>query len=65
MVETLPDTLIRARIAAGLSQAALAERLGMKPQQVQRYEATKYASASLTRLLEVARAIQGKQRRNV
>ena len=60
VLETLPETLIKARIAAGLTQAALAERLGMKPQQVQRYEATKYANASLERVLEVVRAIQGR-----
>ncbi len=32
--------LVQARIASGMSQTDLAERLGMKPQQVQRYEAT-------------------------
>jgi HTH-type transcriptional regulator / antitoxin HipB len=58
VLENLPETLIKARIAAGLTHAALAERLGMKPQQVQRYEATKYAHASLERVLEVARAIR-------
>jgi HTH-type transcriptional regulator/antitoxin HigA len=50
----LPRILIQARIAQGLSQTDLAERLGMKPQQVQRYEATEYMSASLARLIEVA-----------
>ena len=50
----LPRILIQARIARGLSQSELAERLNMKPQQVQRYEATGYMSASLTRLIEVA-----------
>jgi ribosome-binding protein aMBF1 (putative translation factor) len=60
LLEDLPETLIKARIAAGLTHAALAERLGMKPQQVQRYEATKYASASLERVMEVAKAIQGR-----
>jgi ribosome-binding protein aMBF1 (putative translation factor) len=38
--EELPKALIKARIAAGLSQKDLAERLGLKEQQVQRYEAT-------------------------
>lgn len=60
LLENLPENLIKARIAAGLTHAALAERLGMKPQQMQRYEATKYAHASLERVLEVARAIQGR-----
>ncbi|MGY3148093.1 HTH-type transcriptional regulator/antitoxin HigA [Bradyrhizobium sp. USDA 3397] len=50
----LPRILIQARIAQGLSQTDLAERLNMKPQQIQRYEATDYMSASLSRLIEVA-----------
>lgn len=53
----LPKVLIRRRIAAGLSQRELAERLGLKEQQVQRYEATEYASASFTRLGEVIQAL--------
>jgi ribosome-binding protein aMBF1 (putative translation factor) len=36
----LPDALIRARVAAGLTQAELARRLGLKKQQLQRHEAT-------------------------
>lgn len=54
----LPRALIRARIVAGLSQKELAERLGLKEQQLQRYEATEYASASVTRVGEVIRALQ-------
>ncbi len=56
-LEELPSVLIQARIAAGLSQRNLAKRLGMKEQQIQRYEASKFASASLTRLLQIAKAI--------
>ncbi|RKS78648.1 helix-turn-helix protein [Actinomadura pelletieri DSM 43383] len=56
-LEELPDALIRARIAAGMSQRDLAERLGMKEQQIQRYEAERYASASLTRLREITAAL--------
>ena len=55
--EELADGLIKARIAAGLSQRALAERLELKEQQIQRYEAERYASASYRRLCEVARAL--------
>src|SRR5262245_28483414 len=36
----LPKALIRARIARGLSQKELADRLRLKEQQIQRYEAT-------------------------
>jgi ribosome-binding protein aMBF1 (putative translation factor) len=50
----LPAALIRARTAVGLTQRALAERLGLKEQQIQRYEATGYAGASLERLQAVA-----------
>ena len=53
----LPRLLIQRRIAAGLSQKDLADRLGLKEQQVQRYEATNYASASFARLQEVIRAL--------
>lgn len=54
---SLPAALVHARIAAGLSQTDLAERLGMKPQQVQRYEASSYAGASLERLIDVAKVL--------
>jgi len=56
-VEDLPKALIRARIAAGMTQAGLARRLGVKPQQVQRYEATEYESASFARILKVLHAL--------
>jgi HTH-type transcriptional regulator/antitoxin HigA len=54
----LPNILIQARIAQGLSQTDLAEQLGMKAQQIQRYEATQYMSASLARLIEIAGALK-------
>ena len=56
-VAELPHVLIKARIAQGLSQKDLAERLGLKEQQIQRYEATDYASASLSRIRDVAGAL--------
>jgi len=56
-VEDLPQALIRARIGAGLTQAGLARRLGVKPQQVQRYEATDYEKASFSRILKVVQAL--------
>lgn len=56
-LEELPRILIRARIAKGLSQRQLAEALGLKEQQIQRYEAEEYASASLRRLYDVANAL--------
>jgi HTH-type transcriptional regulator/antitoxin HigA len=50
----LPDILIGARIAAGLTQSELAERIGVSQQQVQQDEAGGYAKASLERLQIVA-----------
>ena len=60
-VETLaelPTALIKARIAEGLTQRDLAEALGWKEQQVQRYESTEYSSVSLHRLLKVAAILE-------
>ena len=54
----LPDILIQARIARGMSQKDLATFLGLKEQQIQRYEAERYRSASLNRLVEVADALK-------
>ena len=56
--EELADGLIKARIAGGLSQRVLAQRLEIKEQQVQRYEAERYASASYQRLCQVVRALE-------
>jgi transcriptional regulator with XRE-family HTH domain len=64
-LEELPQALIRARIAAGLTQRQLAEKMGLKEQQIQRYEATEYASADLARVNEVARALGLRVREDV
>jgi ribosome-binding protein aMBF1 (putative translation factor) len=56
-LDALPEALIRARTASGLSQEDLAGRLGLKKQQVQRYEATRYAGASLVRIQAVVEAL--------
>lgn len=56
-LEELPRALIEGRIAAGLNQRELAERLGISEQQIQRYESTDYASASFARLVMVANAL--------
>jgi Zn-dependent peptidase ImmA (M78 family)/transcriptional regulator with XRE-family HTH domain len=55
--DELPNLLIKARVASGMNQRELAERLKLKEQQIQRYEATAYAGASVTRLLAIARAL--------
>lgn len=56
-VQYLHTNLIRARIALGLTQRDLAERLDVAEQQIQRYEANGYAGASLSRLRDVAAAL--------
>ena len=56
-IDELPEGLIKARIAAGLSQRELAQRLEIKAQQIQRYEAERYASASYQRLCEIANVL--------
>jgi len=52
-----PTALIRARIARGLTQRELADRLGLAEQAIQRYEAGDYAGASFARLVEIAEAL--------
>lgn len=63
--DELPEALIKARIALGLSQKDLADRLGLKEQQLQRYEATNYASASLERTQEIVNALGLRIRKDV
>lgn len=52
-----PTALIRARIARGLTQRELAERLGLVEQSIQRYEASDYQGVSFARLVEIAEAL--------
>jgi ribosome-binding protein aMBF1 (putative translation factor) len=63
--DDLPKTLIQARIAAGLTQEELASKLGLKPQQIQRYEATDYHSASMQRINEILRTLGVRLRHRV
>lgn len=57
-IEDLAIGLIKARIAMGMTQKELAAKIGVQEQQIQRYEDNKYASASLARLTEIARALE-------
>lgn len=57
-IEDIGQKLIEARIAQGLSQKTLGRRLGMKEQQIQRYEQEKYQTANLARVAEVLEALQ-------
>ena len=49
--------LVKARIARWWTQRDLAKALNIAEQQVQRYEATGYRSASLARICDVAAAL--------
>jgi transcriptional regulator with XRE-family HTH domain len=53
----LPVALIKARIARGLSQSALAELIGVLPQQVQRWEGERYRKVAFERLSQIAQAL--------
>jgi len=53
----LPTALIKARIAQRLTQKELAQRLDVKEQQVQRWEANDYAGASIETLKSVIKAL--------
>lgn len=57
-IKELPLALIRARIAMGMTQKELAEKMGVKEQQVQRDEANQYSSAGFRRIAEVADALE-------
>lgn len=52
-----PTALIEARIAAGLTQKALGERLDLKEQQIQRWEANSYSGVGVERLQDIADAL--------
>jgi transcriptional regulator with XRE-family HTH domain/Zn-dependent peptidase ImmA (M78 family) len=53
----LGRALIQARVASGMSQKQLADKLGLKEQQIQRYEATEYQTASVARIQDIIRAL--------
>ena len=52
-LDDLSKMIIYSRIAEGITQTELADRLGLSQQQINRYESTDYESASLSRVLEI------------
>lgn len=56
-LDALSDLLIAARIARGMTQKDLANFLGLKMQQIQKYEADGYQTASLRRIATIAEAL--------
>ena len=55
--DELPLGLIRARIASGLTQRELSERLDLEEEQIQKYECESYRTASYQCLRDVANAL--------
>lgn len=53
----IPEIIIKARIARSMTQKALATKLGMKEQQIQRYETNNYASLSFSKMAMIVEAL--------
>lgn len=53
----IPEVLIAARLAQKLSQKQLGDIVGLKEQQLQRYESTDYETASWPRIIEISMAL--------
>ncbi len=53
----LPEVIIKARIARSMTQKDLALSLGMKEQQIQRYENNNYASVSFSKIEKIVEAL--------
>jgi ribosome-binding protein aMBF1 (putative translation factor) len=58
IVAQVPELLIKKRIANGWTQQQLANRLGLHYQQIQRYENTDYATATLETVQRVAGVLE-------
>lgn len=61
-LQALPDELIQRRKLNGWTQKQLAEKIGLKEQQIQRYEKTRYQGVSLHRLAVIASTLEGVSR---
>lgn len=57
-VETVGEALVYARIATGITQDDLARQIGVKAQQIQRYEQAQYSTASLATLTKISNIIK-------
>jgi HTH-type transcriptional regulator / antitoxin HipB len=57
-IDDLGAELIRARLARGLSQRALADEVGIAEGVIRRYERERYASTSLRRITEIASVLR-------
>jgi HTH-type transcriptional regulator/antitoxin HigA len=56
-IADLPNLIIEYKIASGMTQKEFSEKIGMKEQQLQRYEAEGFSSISFKNLLRIIKAI--------
>jgi HTH-type transcriptional regulator / antitoxin HipB len=56
-INELPNVLIAARLAQNMSHKELGDLIGVKEQQIQRYEATDYETAAFARIQEISMAL--------
>jgi DNA-binding Xre family transcriptional regulator len=56
-IDDLPTLLIEYKIQSGMTQKEFSEKIGMKEQQLQRYEAENFNSISFKNLLKIIHAI--------
>lgn len=58
LIQKIPDLLVMARVRAGLSQEELSGFLGMKRQQISRFEKDRFQSASLKSVRRIAEVLR-------
>lgn len=56
-LDNLEKSITAARISSGITQKELAEQIGVKEQQIQRYENSNYLSASYERIIQICRVL--------
>jgi DNA-binding Xre family transcriptional regulator len=56
-IDDLPNLLIEFKIQSGMTQKEFSEKVGMKEQQLQRYEAENFKSISFKNLLKILHAV--------
>ena len=56
-IDELPELLIEFKILSGLTQKEFSQKIGMKEQQLQRYEAENFNSISFRNLLKILHAV--------
>jgi len=57
-IKELAEGLIKVRIASGLTQKEFAEKIGIKEQQIQRYEQHNYLKANFERIIQITNILE-------